>query len=100
MGSREGKRGRWGGVVGDELREEVRARSESPVALREDHPGFCSDKRSLRKFWQSAVCFQTSVRTRPLRLPALAGAGEVCDLRPTAQGGSWGPRAQRLVIHI
>lgn len=52
--------------MGDELREEVRARSESPVALREDF-GFCSDKRSLRKFWQSAVCFQTSVRTRPLR---------------------------------
>lgn len=31
---------------------------------------------------------------------ALAGAGEVCDLRLTAQGGSWGPRAHRLVIHI
>ena len=35
-----------GGPVGDELREGVRARSESPVALREDF-GFCSNKRIL-----------------------------------------------------
>ena len=41
-----------------ELREGVRARSESLMAQREDF-GFYSDKRSLRQFWQSAVCLQT-----------------------------------------
>ena len=66
--------GQAGGVVGGELREGVRARSGSPVAQREDF-GFCSDKTSLRRFWQSAVCFQTSLRTRPLRPQPWLGRG-------------------------
>ena len=67
-----------GGVVGGELREGVRARSESPMAQREDF-GFCSVKRSLRQFWQSAVCLQTAcsmlVRARPLRPQPWLGQG-------------------------
>ena len=47
-----------------------------------------------------ADCLQYACQSKAFEASALAGAGEVCDLRPTAQEGSQGPRTQRLVIRI